>query len=229
MSHIVIFSHGFGVYQDDRGLFPAIAAGLPNAKPVMFGYNRVEADNTLIASTLEEQVERLRQIYEGIKANNLDATIDLICHSQGCVIAAQAQLDGIRKTIFLAPPDVRFGANIDQKIEDVKVRKKRPGTKILPDGSISYPRRDGSTTIIPTPYWESRRNVNPIPLYKELSKKTDLIIVRATTDEVIGVTDFSELPPTIKVVQMNTGHDFEGEDRQKIAKLIADELRVSRE
>lgn len=229
MSHIVIFSHGFGVYQDDRGLFPAIATGLPNAKPVMFGYNRVEADNTLIASTLEEQVGRLRQIYEGIKANNLDATIDLICHSQGCVIAAQAQLESIRKTIFLAPPDASFGVNIDQKIEDVKVRKKRPGTKILPDGSISYPRRDGSTTIIPTAYWDSRRDVNPIPLYKEMSKKTDLIIVQATHDEVIGMTDFSELPSTIKIVQMNTGHDFEGEDRQKIAGLIANELRVTNE
>ncbi len=227
MSHIVIFSHGFGVYKDDRGLFSDIATSLPDTRPIMFDYNRAEANNTLIASTLEEQVDIFRQIYIEIRTNNPAATIDLVCHSQGCVIAAIAQLEGVRKTILLAPPDASFGANIDQKIADMKEWKKRPGTEILPDGSISYPRRDGSTTIIPTAYWDSRRDINPIFLYKELSEKTELVIVQATKDEVIGLTDFSELPSTIKIVQMDTGHDFENEDRRKVAILIAKELGAS--
>ena len=192
----------------------------------MFDYNQREANNTLIASTLEAQTEKLRQVYNGARANNPDATIDLVCHSQGCVIAAMTQLEGVHKTIFLAPPDNSFGQNIDQKIEDMQ---RRPGTKILPDGSISYPRRDGSTTIIPTVYWDSRRDTNPIPLYKELAEKTELVIVQATHDEVIGMTDFSELPVEVKVIKMDTGHDFEGDDRQKIASLIADELGANHE
>lgn len=223
---ILLFSHGFGVYKDDRGLFPDIAAGSPNATSVMFDYNRAEANNTLIASTLEAQAERLREVYAETRANNPGATIDLICHSQGCVIAAMAQLEDVRRTIFLAPPDANFGANIDQKIAGMKERKKRPGTEILPDGSISYPRRDGSTTIIPVAYWESRRDVNPIPLYSALAEKTELIIVQATNDEVISMTDFSELPEAVKIVQMDTGHDFEGDDRREITQLIAKELAV---
>jgi hypothetical protein len=221
---IVLYSHGFGVYKDDRGLFPDIAAGLPDTKPVMFDYNRAEADNTLIASTLKEQVEKLRQAHATIKANDPDATIDLVCHSQGCVIAAMAQLEGIRRTIFLAPPDATFGANIDQKIANLKERKKRPGTKILSDGSISYPRRDGSTTIIPQAYWDSRKDVNPIPLYTALAAHTELIIIQATHDEVIGMTDFSQLPAKAKIIQMDTGHDFEGKDRQRIVHVVAERL-----
>jgi hypothetical protein len=224
--HLILFSHGFGVYADDRGLFPDIAAGLPDTTPIMFGYNRSEANDTLIASTLEEQVEILRQVYTDTRTNNPNATIDLICHSQGCVIAAMAQLEGVRKTIFLAPPDDTFGQNVDEKIQDVTKRKMRPGTKVFEDGSISYPRRDGSTTVIPREYWDSRSNVKPIQLYLALAEKTKLIIVQATNDEVIGMTDFSELPSTIKIIQMDTGHDFEGEDRQKIAELVSKELSI---
>ena len=40
--HIVIFSHGFGVRQDDCGLFTAIAKQLPNVEPIMFDYNHFD-------------------------------------------------------------------------------------------------------------------------------------------------------------------------------------------
>ena len=110
--NIVIYSHGFGVYKDDRGLFPDIAASMPRTEAIMFDYNRLEANNTLIASTLEAQTEKLRQIYNETRAANPDATIDLICHSQGCVIAAMAQLEGVRRTILLAPPYAIFVKNI---------------------------------------------------------------------------------------------------------------------
>lgn len=228
--HILLFSHGFGVRKDDRGLFPDIAAGMPQAEAVMFDYNHAdETTNTLYATTLPEQVKKLRHVYDETRASNPDATIDLICHSQGCVVAAMAQLKGIRKTIFLAPPDANFGRNSDEKIEAMTGRKQRPGTKVLEDGSISYPRRDGSTTIIPQAYWDSRKDVNPMPLYAVLAQQTELVIIQATNDEVIGETDFSELPSTIKIVQMYTGHDFQGDDRVKIADLIAVELGVSHE
>lgn len=228
--HILLFSHGFGVRKDDRGLFPDIAAGLPQAEAVMFDYNDAdETTDTLYATTLPEQVKKLRHVYDETRANNPDATIDLICHSQGCVVAAMAQLKDIHKTIFLAPPDNNFGRNINEKVEAMTGSNQRPGTKVLEDGSISYPRRDGSTTIIPQAYWDSRKGVNPIPLYAALAQQTELVIIQATNDEVIGVTDFSELPDKVKVIQMDTGHDFEDDARREIMQLIAKELEVLKE
>ena len=223
--NIVIFSHGFGVRKDGRGLFTAIAKQLPDIELVMFDYNQFdEATNTMIVASLDEHVEKLRQVSAETRANNPDATIDLVCHSQGCVIAGMAQLDGIRKTIFLAPPDQRFGFGRIQ--EKVQALLKRPGAMQNTDGSLRYPRRDGSTTIIPPSYWQSRDGVDTIKLYRQLATKTQLVIVQATNDEVIGMTYFSELPSTVKIVQMETGHDFEGGARQEVAQLIAKELAV---
>jgi ribosomal protein S18 acetylase RimI-like enzyme len=225
-ANLVIFSHGFGVRKDDRGLFPDIAKHLDGIEPIMFDYNQFDEEtNTLTAITLEEQVEKLRKIYAQAKSNHPNAVVDLICHSQGCVIAAMAQLEGIRKTVFLAPPDRKFGlGEIGAKIQTML---KRPGTTQDADGTLHYPRRDGSTTIIPFSYWQSRKGVDTISRYKELAGRTELVIVQATNDEVIGLTDLSELPGTVKIVQMDTGHDFENEARQEVAAIVAQQLEVS--
>lgn len=77
--HTVIYSHGFGVRKDDRGLFTDIAAALPNAQHIMFGYNQVdEATNNLTVAPPDQQAQKLRQLISEAKANNPDATIDLI-------------------------------------------------------------------------------------------------------------------------------------------------------
>jgi len=224
-THIVIFSHGFGVYADDRGLFPDIISHLSSIKPIMVDYNRSEkASHTLFASTLEEQVYKLRNIYEEVRIKNSTSTIDLVCHSQGCVVAAMARLEGVRKTIFLAPPDDKFGRNIDEKIQDMLVRKMRPGTKILSDGSISYPRRDGSTTVIPMSYYDSRRGILPVSFYNALAGRTELLIVKATKDEVIGDADFTGLEPSVEVVRVDASHDFEGESRVYVSEKIKKQI-----
>lgn len=42
MKHFVVFSHGFGVCKDDRGLFPDIISGLAGVEPVLFDYNVID-------------------------------------------------------------------------------------------------------------------------------------------------------------------------------------------
>lgn len=227
--HIIIFSHGFGVRKDARGLFTAIAKQLISTSNftaddlIMFDYNQVdEATNTLTATTLDKQAQQLLDVIAEEQLEDKEVTIDVICHSQGCIVAALAQPHLIRKIIFLAPPDDRFGfGRIQEKIQALLAR---PGTVQSADGTLRYPRRDGSTTIIPPAYWQSRQGVAAIKLYKQLAAKTKLIIFQATHDEVIGETDFSELPKTVRVLPIDSGHDFEDKSRQKIADLIAQEI-----
>ncbi|HSW81751.1 MAG TPA: hypothetical protein VLG40_05160 [Candidatus Saccharimonas sp.] len=227
-TRVVIFSHGFGVRQDGRGLFTAITKLLPGIEPVMFDYNQFdETTNTMTVTSLHEHVAKLQQVMDETRRTYPNATIDLVCHSQGCVTAAMAQLEGIRTTIFLAPPDRRFGfGRIQQKIEALL---KRPGAIQNADGSLRYPRRDGSTTIILPSYWQSRDGVDAIKLYQLLATKTRLIIVQATHDEVIGVTDFSDLPETVRIIKIDSGHDFEGKARQEVAGFVAKELEPTGE
>jgi hypothetical protein len=216
---IVIYSHGFGVRKDDRGLFADIAAGLPKVEHVMFDYNQVnDRTDDLTVVPLNEQAEKLRQVIEKTHTDNPDAIIGLICHSQGCVVTAMSQPQGIHKTIFLAPPD--HFVSIDQKI---KKMSERPGAKIHEDGSMSYPRRDDSTTIIPKSYWDSRRSVDTMSLYHELAQQTELIVIQADQDEVIDTTDFSSLTEA-RIIHMNTGHDFESKSRAELLIVIKQEL-----
>lgn len=214
--HIILYSHGFGVEKDDRGLFTDIAAAIIGPQHEMFDYNAVDREaNVLTVTPLDRQADMLRDRYEALRKDNPDTIIDLVCHSQGSVVAGLAKLDGVRKTILLAPPTRFLGS--EQKIRQMA---DRPGTRIE-DGIVSYPRRDGSTTIITQDYWRSRDAVNdPIALYNMLATYTELSIVNALQDEVLGETDYSQLSSAVRYVALEANHDFTGEMRQMLASKV---------
>ena len=211
--HFIIYSHGFGVDKTGRGLFTDIAASLPNIEHVMFDYNIVDdANKTMTVSSLNHQSETLADIFGKIKVDNPDATIDLICHSMGCLSAALANPEGVRKTFFLAPPD-----NVDA--DKFKAIFSRSGAELNPDGDSKVPRRDGSTTIIPKDFWDSL-SVNVIELFDKFSERTDLTLVEADHDEVVGLTNFSELNKSIRSKQLSSDHNFTGNAREELCKLV---------
>ncbi|HEV2402635.1 MAG TPA: hypothetical protein VGS08_00350 [Candidatus Saccharimonadales bacterium] len=216
--HLIIYSHGFGVRKDDRGLFTDIAAALPGYDHLMFDYNQVdEAMGNLTVASLNEQAEHLRQVTAETKQNHPDATIDLICHSQGCVVAALANPEGIRKAIFTAPP---AQLSIDSMLQ---LFKDRPGSDINLQGVSRLKRADFSTTNVPAVYWQSIE-IDPIAHYNEFAKTVQLVLINATEDEIIGSQDFSELSSGIEVIEIATGHNFEGVTRQQLLTAITKEL-----
>lgn len=93
---IVLYSHGFGVKKDDSGLFTDIASSLDGFQHVMFDYNQInEQNNTLTVTPLHEQAEILKSQYDTLRNKYPEAIIDLVCHSQGCVVAGLAELGGV--------------------------------------------------------------------------------------------------------------------------------------
>lgn len=217
---IILYSHGFGVQKDDRGLFTDIASSLSGIQHVMFDYNQIdEATNTLTVAPLHEQAEMLKRQYDTLRSKNPDAIIDLVCHSQGCVVAGVARLDGVRKAILLAPPTRFLGSEAK-----LKQMSEREGT-VINDGVVSYPRRDGSTTIIKQDYWQSRDKItDPIALYNALSQQTDTVIVDALYDEVLGETDYSTLSDKVVLIEQHANHDFTGDARTQLIKIIGEVL-----
>jgi hypothetical protein len=220
---IVIYSHGFGVRKDDRGLFTDIAASLPDAEHIMFDYNQVdEAANTMTVAPLTEQAEILRRKVAEARAANPDVIIDLVCHSQGCIVAAIANVPGIRKTIFTAPPP---NADVEEKIKRWRVRY---GTQFTTESASYLERKDGSTTIVPREYWASLHNLDVQQLYNTLAASTKLVVVTATNDEVLGEVIFDTLAPNIKIIEMAAGHNFEGDARGELVDTIADEIGTAK-
>lgn len=101
---VIIYSHGFGVERDARGMFTDIAAAFPGAENVMFDYNIPNrAENTLAVRPLSEQKDILLAEITRVKAQSEDTPIDIIAHSIGSVVVALAQPEGIRRIILIVP------------------------------------------------------------------------------------------------------------------------------
>ena len=218
--HIVIYSHGFGVSKDDRGLFPDIASALPSCQHEMFDYNHFdEARGAIVVSPFNKQAIKLSQIVSQIKQDNPEAIIDMVCHSQGCITAAITCPEGIRRTIFLAPPD-----NLD--IDRLITKFNRPGSTLDLEGESLLVRRDGGLTIVPKEYWSSAKPLQVLSLYNRLGNKTDLTIIDATEDETLGNTDFTKTNESIKLSQLSADHNFTGDARDEVKKLVVDLLQA---
>ncbi|MDX1535949.1 MAG: hypothetical protein R3346_04290 [Candidatus Spechtbacterales bacterium] len=216
--HYIIFSHGFGVQKDDRGLFTDIANSLDGIESVMFNYNNInEEENTLTVAPLNVQASKLEEEIEKIKNKEPEAIIDIIAHSQGCLVAAIAEPENIRKTIFLAPPS-------EPGMEDLmEYFKNKPNSKVDTEGESRLSRRDGSTTIVPKEYWKTLKVLAVPKLYNNLSKKTNLIIVQAADDEVLGFTNFSGVD-NVRIETMRANHDFTEKARKGLIEFIKKEI-----
>jgi len=219
---IILYSHGFGVDKTDRGLFSGVATHLPRYRHVMFDYNMRNERGQMVVAALDKQAGMLKEVYEKTKSENPDANIDLICHSQGCVVAALAKLP-VGNTLFLAPPLSVADPNNKLKLRTYVFG--RTGTKTLADGSTEWPRSDGSTTIISRAYWDSYDALSDVnDSYGVLAGVTDLTMFVVTDDEILGHSDCSELPSGIKVILMETGHNF-ANVRREVAEKIEEILK----
>ena len=216
--HYIIYSHGFGVRKDDRGLMTDIAAALPECEHILFNYNIFdEVANTMTVSPLNAQVAKLKEKLESLR-NDPDATIDLVAHSQGCIVAAIAKPTNVRKMLFLAPPD-----NLD-KDKLVKFFGDRPGSQINLEGESRIPRRDGTTTIIPASYWRSIEAPQPIRLYNRLPAHSEVKFYIANDDEVLGMSNFDQTNQAIELIQVDGNHDFNGDYRPHLIEIVRAEV-----
>lgn len=218
MKHFVVYSHGFGVDKTDRGLLSDIAASMPEAEHILFDYNEIDgANNTLTVNPLQEQVRRLREKLKALDDGE-EKIIDIVAHSQGCVVAALAKPHTVRKIICLTPPD---SLSVERMIQ---VFGSRPGSHIDIEGESRIPRRDGTTTIIPKQYWQSIK-LDVIRLYNYLPDLVDNVqFFIANDDEVLGMTNFDKTDERIELIQIDGNHDFTGDARQVIIKTIKEAL-----
>lgn len=216
--HVIIFSHGFGVERDARGMFTDISAAFPASESILFDYNIPNREeNTLTVRPLSEQRDRL--LAEVAKANERfpDATIDIIAHSLGSVVTALASPTGIRKTIFLAPP-------LDSQSSSLERFAGRPGSIIDPKGLSWLARRDGSFTLVPAAFWQERAAIDPIALFNAFAEKTDLTIIFANQDDVVSAEKKPLLAPDIHIFGIDGDHDFRFEHRAKLLATLNDML-----
>ncbi|MBP6911629.1 MAG: hypothetical protein KBB88_00285 [Candidatus Pacebacteria bacterium] len=227
-AHTIIFSHGFGVKKDDRGLFSGpegIAESFQNenCEVVLFDYNQIdEEENTITTIPLHMQAQMLEQKIREVKDRNPDTIIDIIAHSQGCIAPAILLPEGIRNVVYIAPS---IDANIDRMIGYFSQNSK---TEINLDGVSKLARADGSSTYVTSEYWKERAQAHPIPLYTALAHNTKITIFHANDDTTLGHHSLEGIADEISVFTLDGDHNFTGSARapliEKIKKLLFEEV-----
>ncbi len=211
---VIIYSHGFGVGRDDRGLFTDVQIQLGSPKAVMFDYNIIDqAKSTLTVQPIPAQVALLEQNLYSI--DQAEDEIYLIAHSQGCLVAgflSENKRRRIKKAIFITPAQT---INVDaflRKFVD------RPDTVIDRAGESRFGRRDGSTTIVPKAYLDSIESIDLPKTYADFCKQIPTLVISSLADEVLGRTDFSYLAGVAIVEHLAGDHNFsdQGERRTMI-------------
>lgn len=200
----VVFSHGFGVRYDDRGLFTDIQTAFPDARCHMFDYNKVHKDGNMTVRPLNDQAKMLED-----ELAKINGPVTLIGHSQGCAVAALADVSNVKDIIFLAP------AHSLSQERTLKTFGSRPGSTVDIKGTSEFARRDGTTTYVPQEFWNLFDSVDLLDLYEKLGQQHALTIFRATEDEILGLSDFSQLA-SAEIVDVAANHDFTGSARDEL-------------
>lgn len=209
----IVFSHGFGVRKDSRGMFTDIAQALSNFECDLFDYNELLEGGDVRVRPFSEQVKILNDHIVGAG----DEDITLICHSQGCVIASLADTSNVGKIILLAPPT-------ELSVEHfMQVFGSREGIARDSDGTLAIPRTDGTTTFVGRDYLDELTGVDVLAGYQKLADLHDVTIVRATTDNILGETSFDGLV-NVKIIDIEADHDFTGTARTALIRYIAEEV-----
>lgn len=212
----IIFSHGFGVRADSRGMFPELAAALPGYHSIMFDYNELLPGGDTVVAPLTRQAQKLQQAIDSTP----EGEIILIAHSQGAIVASMVDYSKVTKVILLAPP---VAASM-QRV--VKMIAQRPGSLLDLSGISKLPRADGSTTYFPKEYLQSIDEVDPMQLYQRLASILPVIIVKATNDEMLGDTTVDEIIGA-ELVPIAADHNFTGSARAKLVKALQNILETA--
>jgi pimeloyl-ACP methyl ester carboxylesterase len=212
-SPMVVFSHGFGVKRDSRGMFTDIADSLPPTFGyVMFDFNDINGHNVTL-EPYSGQAKKLNAVLQ-FAQNNSD-TVYLVGHSMGCITASLLLSTIPKKVILLAPPvhGPRKKSN--------NTWAERPGAYYDGD-TLIVPRKDGTTSIIPQSFFDESIKVDCLQAMQAYSEVVPLKVVQALDEEIIKPTDSYDLLPgnAITLIKTPGNHNFDPPHRQAVIRQI---------
>lgn len=213
LNKFIIFSHGFGVHKDSRGMFTEIAGWFPEYNCILFDYNTLPDNNTIVASLLSDQAKKFAEVLTDLIKQKPEAQLSIIAHSQGAVPVALAVEGKIDHIVLLAPS---MSKDINKS---VKYFLQYPGTRINLEGESVLERKDGSKTLVPKEFWQDRQKYEPITLYNKLAERYDTTVVLADSDEVVA-NQLEDLSQRIKKIHINADHNFTGEARNELKRVL---------
>jgi len=215
-SKLIIFSHGFGVRWDSRGLFTELMANIKGFDFICFDY--VDTDtkgHTYVKSVLEQKEQYLRAL-ELAKTGNY-GEVNILSHSFGIVVPSLVDNKEIFKFIAIAPPPKV------SKEKQIEMLMSKNGGNLNINGYTELPRSDGSKTYVDYGFYKSLEGIDIPELFKLNSAKKKSLII-ANNDEVVD-HDYSAFMnnPEIEIIRLDGNHNFGNEYR---VGLVAEIIRL---
>ena len=215
---MVVFSHGFGVKRDSRGMFTDIANALPKEWGyVMFDYNHLNEQEVTLAP-YSKQVEMLRHVIEFAAKHS--PTVHLIGHSMGAITASLLSSLVPEKVILLAPP--LHGPSKSSHNSWAE----RPGAH-YEGTTLIVPRRDGTTSRIPQQFFDEAKSVDCLRSISRYAEQKKLTVIQALEEDIIKDTELYDtlINDTLDLIKLSGNHNFDSPHRTKLLSKIADILK----
>lgn len=215
---IVVFSHGFGVVRDSRGMFTDISKALPSGWGyILFDYNYVQGTDVYLSS-YSDQVKKLSAVLK-FAAEKSD-TVHLIGHSMGSITASLLASTVPSKVILLAPP-----VHLPRKSSNNSWAE-RPGAHYEGD-TLIVPRKDGTTSHIPQIFFDEANAVDCVETMKEYSLIRSCTLVQAENEDIVGDLERYSLlsTETIQLIAIPGNHNFDPPHRQQLINTVLDLLQ----
>ena len=215
---MILFVHGFGVLKDSRGMYVDILRSV-NEDCHLLEFNSFNTEsNELRVAPLDRQIAHLEETDARFK----NTPYTLIAHSQGCMVAAKAQLKNVKHTILLAPASGSSSSGMKAFFAE------RPDTTFAEDGTARLARKDGTTTIVNALYWQSLDNYGDVKTaYQNYAKNHPSHIVLAGDDTTVR----NEVASSVQGVPIDTipnaNHNFDEPHRQALIAHIKRLLRTA--
>lgn len=219
----VVMVHGFGTSKHETaGYFDDVSEALvnDNYRVVRFdlsGYGNSQGLEEDACYT--KHVCDVHAVIDWVKSN-YKTPVYIFAQSMGCWVTALANPDGIMKTIMTGTPNT----NTDVVIARVKERfGSRPGATLDMDGISLLPRSTGKIQKIGSQFWIDIKNLQPVKIVSDYSKKTKLMIIHWESDEIIGKDYLDEYDqiPTLTSVWLPGDHSVTNkDDRQNFIKKM---------
>jgi hypothetical protein len=213
---MVVFSHGFRVRRDSRGMINDLIAALPlKYGYVAFDYNHYST-NGVVYATIAEQCETLATVLDWLAVQPLVLSVQLCAHSLGCMIVSKLGRGGMAKVLFLAPPLV-----IGDRIQDYFTHK--PGA-VQKGDKWDIPRSDGTRSLISIQLFENLASLDATAALQSYAQLQPYTIVKAGNDEVVGDLEYQAALPLLSGYELIVGadHNFTEPSRQQLIELFCD-------
>lgn len=201
--------------KDSRGMFTELADvfSAHGITPILVDLNEKNDGGDIYVNTLSEQARILRDIYE--KECGDGAVVDMICHSQGCLVASLANIPSVRTTLFLTPPT----ENKPEKT--ISYFSKNPESVVDMNGISRFARRDGTATFVPAVYWQDRARMNYQEIYQKYISSHETVVVMALNDEVVSNHHINDIFDSVKILPLSADHNFTGTAREELRSLVS--------